>query len=432
MNSTEDRLRAAVRAAADTVAPGSAPPLHLPAQPQRGQLRPSPARRSGWRLAATPLAAAAAVLAVLAASLALAHGSPGNRHAPVAKNHASGPARIPEFYVAIVARSNPATGFPRQYAEVRATGSGTVLATIRPPAPYRTLVTVSAAADDRTFVLGVAPYKVRHDGPVNNIIQSPVKFFLLKLSPTGQVDRLTKLPIPAREWPSDIALSPDGSRLAVAVNHTRHRHPADPAIEVFTLSDGALRTWAWTGEAWITNNDASNRQLMSWTADGRTLAFEQWVGDDEQVRLLDTTAPGSDLRSSRLVLDFRHQAFTGWKFTHGKVIDALSGYNALITLDGTKIIAGTDTVTKHPATSDPHFTVFSARTGAVLRELRQSAPKAGSTGQSQDVLWVSPSGSAFIGSVLQPGVDRPVIGILRGNHFAALPGQWARVTGVAW
>jgi hypothetical protein len=430
MNSTEDRLRAAAQAAASTVPPGSAPPLHLPAQPRRGQRRPGQAR-PGWRLAAAPLAAAAAVLAVLAASLALAHGSPGNRHAPVAKDHTSGPARIPGFYVAIVARSNPATGFPRQYAEVRATGSGKVLATIGPPAPYRTLEAVSAAADDRTFVLGAAPYKVRHVGGGTDIIQSPVRFFLLRLSPTGHVDRLTKLPVPAQEWPSDIALSPDSSRLAVVVNHTRHRHPADPVIDVFTLSNGAMRTWGWAGEAWITNNDASNRQLMSWTADGRTLAFEQWVGDDEQVRLLDTTAPGSDLRSSRLVLDFRHQAFTDWKFTHGKVIDALSGYNALITPDGTKIIAGTDTVTKHPATEDPHFTVFSARTGAVLRELHQSAPKP-STGQSQDVMWVSPTGSAFIGSVLQPGADRPVIGVLRGNDFTALPGNWARVTGLAW
>ncbi len=32
--STEERLRAAARAAADTVAPGSAPPLRLPAGPE--------------------------------------------------------------------------------------------------------------------------------------------------------------------------------------------------------------------------------------------------------------------------------------------------------------------------------------------------------------------------------------------------------------
>ena len=42
--STEERLRAATRAAADTVAPGSAPPLRLPGDPGRG-----PAARLGAR-----------------------------------------------------------------------------------------------------------------------------------------------------------------------------------------------------------------------------------------------------------------------------------------------------------------------------------------------------------------------------------------------
>jgi hypothetical protein len=436
MTSTEDRLRAATRAAAGTVPPGSAPPLHLPAEPGRPPARFRPARRPGWRWAA-PLAAAAAVLTVLAASLALAHGAPGDRHAPAtAKGHARGPARIPPYYVAMIAGGNLPAGGSKQYAEVRATGSGKVLATIRPPVPYRTFEAVTAAGDDRTFVLAAGPWQVSHRNGGSFITESPVKLFLLKLSATGHVARLTALPIPALAQPGGIALSPDGRRLAVVFNHERNDEMVDPVIRVFTLLDnGAVRTWVWHGRAWITSNDALNQQLMSWTADGRTLAYEQWLGDDEQVRLLDTTAPGTDLRASRLALDFRHQAYTDWKFTHGKVVDALSGYNALITPDGTKIIAGTDTVTKHPATDNPHFTVFSAPTGAALRELRQSVRKPG-LGQSQDVLWVSPSGSAFIGSVLQPvpgqRADRSVIGILRGDHFTPLPGDWGPVTGVAW
>ena len=43
--STEERLRAATRAAADTVAPGSAPPLRLPGDPEAGP-------RCGWRASA--------------------------------------------------------------------------------------------------------------------------------------------------------------------------------------------------------------------------------------------------------------------------------------------------------------------------------------------------------------------------------------------
>ena len=51
MNRTEERLRAATRAAARTVPDGSAPPLRLPAgrrRPQPGTARPDPAGAGRW------------------------------------------------------------------------------------------------------------------------------------------------------------------------------------------------------------------------------------------------------------------------------------------------------------------------------------------------------------------------------------------------
>ena len=83
MTSTEERLRAATRAAADTVPPGSAPPLRLPgAQPGRARWD----QRHRWIRAMVPLAAAAAVAAVVIASLALTGGvptsSPGGSASP--------------------------------------------------------------------------------------------------------------------------------------------------------------------------------------------------------------------------------------------------------------------------------------------------------------------------------------------------------------
>ncbi|MGN6176010.1 MAG: hypothetical protein ACTHPS_24130, partial [Streptosporangiaceae bacterium] len=65
MTTIEDRLRAATRAAAETVAPGSAPPLRLPDREHHRGLarRPGPGRRwAGWT---APLAAPAAGTGVL-------------------------------------------------------------------------------------------------------------------------------------------------------------------------------------------------------------------------------------------------------------------------------------------------------------------------------------------------------------------------------
>ena len=74
--STEERLRAATRAAADTVAPRSAPPLRLPDDPAACPLRGGGSRRHRWLRALTPLAAAAAVAAVVIVSLTLTSGVP--------------------------------------------------------------------------------------------------------------------------------------------------------------------------------------------------------------------------------------------------------------------------------------------------------------------------------------------------------------------
>jgi len=69
MNLIEDRIRAAARAAAETVAPYSVPPLELPAEHPRGD---------GWRRRwLVPAAAAAAVVIVIAVT-ALTVG-PGTR-----------------------------------------------------------------------------------------------------------------------------------------------------------------------------------------------------------------------------------------------------------------------------------------------------------------------------------------------------------------
>ena len=132
MNRLEDRLERDLRAQAEHIAPSSVPRLRLPAP--TGDQSHTLWRRAAWhrwwpRLA--PVAAAAAVVAVVAASLAisgaLAGHQPGNR--PARRGPFSG---VPPYYVALAVRHpnlKPTIAQP-QFAEVRATATGAVLAVV--------------------------------------------------------------------------------------------------------------------------------------------------------------------------------------------------------------------------------------------------------------------------------------------------------------
>lgn len=80
MNNVEERLGAAARAAAGTVADGSAPPLALPPSTDHARLAPGWSRWRRWQRWAAPAAAALAVLAIVAALVAIGLSANG-RHA---------------------------------------------------------------------------------------------------------------------------------------------------------------------------------------------------------------------------------------------------------------------------------------------------------------------------------------------------------------
>ncbi len=124
----------------------------------------------------------------------------------------------------------------------------------------------------------------------------------------------------------------------------------------------------------MTNNAGGEGELLSWTADGRTLAFQQWVaGNIIHLRLLDTTAPGGSLQAaSRLVLRWPGDGAT-WHYVHGKISNVLFGFSAIITPDGSKIVAATEDLTRHPLSSELAFTEFSAATGKVVKGPRPVA-----------------------------------------------------------
>ena len=254
----EDRVRDAIRAKAAEVPPDAVPPLRLPDRRRSSfSLAHGGRERAGGlagRAWAAPLAAAVGVAAALALVFALTGVIHSGRSA---SGQPSGLAALPRYYVALTfTGSEQCCGYGKLYtpqtrAVIRATATGRALATITPPRPYGTFVGVTAAADDRTFVL--AAQKLARI-PLDGEVTAPAtRFFLLRLSP-GRGDPvgrapLTPLPIPvipAGTEVSDFALSPDGTHLAVVGG--RNERPRlnvydRQKLSVYNLAAGTDRTY---------------------------------------------------------------------------------------------------------------------------------------------------------------------------------------------
>jgi len=440
MNTLEDKVRAALRETAGEITPLSVPPLRL--HDGRGQ-RPRAAATRRWPAGLAPLAAAASVAIVIVVSLAISgavHVRPGGP----ARGKAGPFAGVPPYYVVLAGKDPHPAVIQLQHAEIRATATGAVLARVAPPPPYNTFSAV-AAGSDHTFVLAAEKWKqTRQDG--GTFFRSiAYKFFLLRLGAGGHAKRLTPLPVPpepARAEISGFALTPDGTKLAVALRGGDGG--PGPEIQVFSLPAGAERVWAWPGGGPITNNAGGEGEVLSWAADGRTLAFQQWVaGNHIHLRLLDTTAPGGSLQAaSRLLLAWPGDG-ASWHYVHGKISNVLFGFSAIITGDGSKIVAATEDLTRHPLSSELAFTEFSTATGSAVKALGRWPIPGLYPGQTQDVLWANASGSTLIVLAHVPGTPtkdphainsagyRIEFGVLRGNQFTPLPGAPAPGPG-AW
>jgi hypothetical protein len=418
MNAIDQRLRAAMRETADEIPPGGIPPLRLPPG------RPGAAYAGGiprWRWLA-PLGAAAAVVVIAAAALTLASGQPSSGPpGSVASNPAAATGSVPPYYVSLNLAGNgdccrPGLPYsPVTTAVVRATGTGAVLATIRPPRPYGTFIGVTAADDDRTFVLAAVQLT-----PLPYTQAPPTGFFLLRIDPANPDPtaraRLTRLPItvqPQGAGVSGLALSPDGTKLAIA----EALIGAPPALHVVTLATGAERVWAATTGG-PTFGPGTTGEPLSWAQDERTLAF---VSAGTQVRLLNTAAAGSSLpASSRLVVS----APPGDLAPYWQQV--------MITGDGQTIIAVIEIDAKAVR---QELVTFSARTGKLLHVLNL-IPVYGNYNYER-VLWASRTGQVLIVSGTQPGTTvgslgtGATAGVLSHGHFSPIP--WSdRTFAAAW
>jgi len=316
-------------------------------------------------------------------------GDPG----AIASDVASG--LVPPYYVAV----NDAD------AVVQATATGRTLATILPPTAGGKIVGATAAAGDRTFIVG----ETQGIGSVADA------FYLFRLSSSGRPGALRHLPVsvPGGETMDGFALSPDADKLAVAV--LSGPTGQEFGIEVYTLVTGAVRIW--TASSPTPGLILMGESTLSWTQDERTLSFpwglRRWSPASSGTRLLSLDAPGGNL------LTASRAAPAG--IGHGWVCSGIP----VITPDGKTLACGAVSPAK-PVANDQVAGVaeYDAASGKLERVLgqHQSAP-AGAL-----LWWENTSGSVLIGGIKGPFNSCPMalpptVGVFTGNRFVALPGM---------
>ncbi|MGH3189804.1 MAG: hypothetical protein ACRDPY_09855 [Streptosporangiaceae bacterium] len=416
MTALQDKLRAAFRQTADEI-PAMAPPLHLSPQPRAGRN----GRHTRWRAWAAPLAAAALVIAAIAGALTVAGSL---KHRPGAAGQSAGPYGVPAYYVALITakpRSDvqndlATSSWTDTAAELRSTRTGAVLAKVTPPWPYASFTGVTAAADDRTFVLSA-------QGPLHSAGVPPYpaqRFFVLRIDPAardGARMTLTALPagyVPASDGIHDMALSPDGTQLAADIGSNP---PFEQKLYVFDLATGTERTWSVRTCADCVPGSGGmvyglvETDALSWTADSQHVAFI-W---GNTVRLLDTRAAGSGILTDS-------KRVTTWT-------DGVTGLNqwrgAIITPDG-RTVLGIEALSRigRNAPVREHLVSWSTATGhqtAVLNNLN-----ALKRSEFEQILYTSADGSVLVLSNLRPGTNATIV---HDGRETSIP--WSRYISVA-
>jgi hypothetical protein len=419
----EDRLRATTEALSGVMR--EVPPLTLPSQrPGRVSWPREPRRWRGWLI---PLTAAVAVTAV-AVTLVAVRDSRSAAPAPPAPVVNSAAAAFPRYYVQLDAY-NAAPGYQRD-ALVGDSHTGKVLATVRPPAGL-TFAGVAGAADDRTFVLDAASDAVGTQA--NHAARDTHTWYLLRIAPgTSRPSTLTRLPIagPANSDQLDgLALSPDAGLLAVLYQTGVLGGSDGPfALRIFSLRTGkALRTWtAPAGKVYAYGaGDIDNDVDLTWTADGRTLAFmfSPFVWPDYERTLNVTRKSGSLLADSRAVL-----AIPGNQ--HNCV-------SLLLAPDGRTMVCGTvGNAADGCRQQEPEYDQYSTASRKLTRVLYRYQGIC--QGATAEVVWAGNGGTAIaVIETLNPGKARVVIdykvGLLTPGKFTPLhvpvPAGYGFVTG---
>lgn len=420
---TEGKIRAAIRAETRTLR--EVRPLRLPQAPDT---RPGTATRPRWfRNWMAPAGAAAAVMAI-AISVVLVRAIPNAPGTPA--THPAVPAGVPAYYMAIPGADDFAVRPGAPTAVLADTYTGKRLATVRPYGKDK-FVSVSAAADDRMFVLGAAP-NLRPPA-----VPSATTWYLVRVHPGGPAPTVRKLPIPAPPSGAradNTALSPDGTRLALLGPEAGNGPLEMEYLNIYSVPDGKL-LHSWSGPL---NTTLDAYTTLAWMDGGRQLAIGYQSANHGfylNVRTLEVNRPGTDLMAdSRLAWSIKT-----WSTTPGTYpLTCAIADRAVVTAGGTVICGATAVFRPYrvdlahpgpvcPARPIPNsegFREYSTATGKLVRTAYQASSNCFPGGE--DVLWASDSGNALIG-YLRYGEDSVTtevklkFGIFSDGKFTALP-----------
>jgi hypothetical protein len=430
MTDLEQRLSRALKDFSERLDLESVKPLRQPAVRRR-------ARVVRWL---APVAAVAAVVGViLGVSLA---GQPAGQGHPALPSPATSPGpagTMPLYYVtAYQSFVGPgASSHVVTFAAVHDSATGATLTTVQVPTltGYQGSTSgpnITAAGDDRTFVItetvqvqaGTASKTLKTRMPptprfphgrtvishVPAAMKNVTKFYLLRVAADGRSASLAPLPVSVGNLGvDDVALSPDGTRLAVAAQSCQSANTcAFTGIRTITLTTGAAANWTTQASGAVWN--------LSWAGDDY-LAF-QWEGakSGQGYHLLDVAGTGGNLLAAPVIAS-------------PAPVAADYGYTApaLITPDGREVIT---TAIQNVPEGNRRDTVIakivelSAGTGRVLKVLYTATAHHATTGangsvpsfdQGCQVLSMGPTG-------VQPLVSCFTFGRVENGKLTPLPG----------
>ena len=408
--SVEERVRTAAEETAASVR--HIRPLTLP---DRDPVSAGSGRRRGrtrtkfretWLI---PLAATAVVAALALTQVALRHtDTPASRPPQLSTVLPPGAvAAIPRYFAVTRQGKEDHAGDAALTVSIGDIRTGKTVATTSLPGVEvpgnNSAVGASAAADDRTFVVG----------QLN--LENGVAYYLAHLT-TGKKDVVTatRLPIPETAVGQllGLAVSPDGRELAalsVRGNGT--------TLKIYSVTSGAtLRTW--TAGDWKYQGDGEWQSGVSWTADSRQVAFSDVIipkpypaaGADGALteRVISATAPSGDLAgASKSIL---------------AAPDSCG--SLLLTPDGGTVVCATMApISSGDCAQDrAMYVAYSAATGQRQRALYQYA---GACGSDNAVLWTDDSARHVVGETELSFPGDPVgtdqYGLVTGGVFGQLP-----------
>jgi hypothetical protein len=356
--------------------------------------------------------AAVAAVGALAASMVVSVAAPSVA-APIATRSAPAAAHpspaVPEYYLALPGGNNFANVPGSRTAVVGNTLTGRKPLTIRAFGKDK-FVTVSAAADDRTFVLGANP------NPQPPAIPSPTEWYLVHLTPGARfraTERKLRIPGPSKDdWVAQTAVSPNGKDVALLGTYQAPDSASSLMwVRIYSAATGKL-LHSWSG---LPNADSGGYTTLAWTEGGRQLAigyaFALTPAGSKRswpylgVRLLNAASPGHNLTTDSRLAWSKLQAASG--ISKPTPLTCAADYQVTVSADGTVVCAGYGILRDYtpnpfaktcPAVPDwaaVGFVAYSTATGKEVGPLYQKDTNC-QLGQIS-VLWTNATGDTVIG-----------------------------------